>query len=309
MKGPEPSSPGKNIQVSLEQTGSPGAAAGGYLDHIDNVVQESKKQCPAYYNEGSCDTGHYYVKELLCCHEWCPTCGQDKSKLHLRRFARWLPKAFQCKVMGYFVFTIPEATRAKFRTKEALSFLSKRVTSGDKSKRIVGLLKNFGFDRGFSRWHFFGDKSTKYHPHLNVIVNAGRISHSTLEAIKREWANILGVDKVVVQYSFTRKQAKMVHILKYVTRLTFKDEAWDEQLAFDIKNFRNMRSWGVWKDEPVWEMKGKAKYEHIESLEKGLCPKCGKPIHWGKKALYIGWLKLNKHKKELGAGYYEINTS
>lgn len=278
-----------------------------YLDQYDNVVHEAKKACPGYFVVGTCDNGHAFAKELLCGKEWCPVCGQDGSKIHLRRFARWLPKLYQCSSIGYFVFTIPEASRVHWRSKDKLSFLAKRATSGDKSQHIPGILKELGFKRGLSRWHFFGDKSTRYNPHLNVIVEAGRISPDTLNKVKLAWAAVLGVDMAVVQYSFTRKQAKMVHILKYVTRSTFHETSWDEKLSYELYNFRNMRSFGHWDDPPVWQLKGKSKYEYIVLLEKSICPVCRHKLTWGK-ALPIAWLQT-LNSKSLDAGRYQLNTS
>jgi len=289
------------------QTTNLGGVEGSYLDHIANVVTEAKKACPGWFVAGTCEHGHTFAKELYCGREWCPVCGQDGSPVHLRRFARWLPKLYQCSSIGYFVFTIPEASRASWRSKDKLSFLAKRVTSGDKSMKLEGILTSLGFKRGLTRWHFFGDKSTRFNPHLNVIVEAGRISSKTLDKVKLAWASVLGVDMAVVQYSFTRKQAKMVHILKYVTRATFHEVAWDEALADELYNFRNMRSFGHWTDGPVWQITGKAKYEHIELLGKSLCPICLSKITWGR-AIPIAWLKYES-SKSLDAGYYQLNTS
>jgi hypothetical protein len=226
--------------------------------------------------------------------------------MHLRRFARWLSKLYQCRSIGYFVFTIPPGARAGFRTKEKLSWLAKSITSGDKSQHIEGVLKTAGFSRGLMRWHYFGDKSTRYNPHLNVIVEGGRVSPKVLNQVKLAWAGILGVNQAVVNYSYTRKQAKMVHILKYATRATFHELAWDDSLAHELYNFRNNRSWGTWGDAPVWQLKGNSKFEHIEQLEKSLCPVCGHALKWGK-AMPIAWLRIKAGAggaKDLQGGYW-----
>ena len=292
--------------------GCKGAKPPGYLDYYANVVQGVTKQagqasCPGYFVVGECANGHRFAKELLCGKEWCPTCGKDDSKMHLRRFARWLPKLYQCRSIGYFVFTMPEDVRVNFRTKDKLNYLTKRVTGGDKSNHIEGLLKSLGFTRGFARWHWFGDKSNRYNPHLNVIVESGRISPKVLNQVKVAWASALGVDKAVVNYTFTRKPAKMVHILKYVTRATFRELAWDDRLAANLWNFRNMRSWGNWHDAPVWLLKGNPKFEHIVQLEKGLCPECGSKLTWGK-AIPIAWLKYES-ARDLTSGYWLLDTT
>jgi len=52
------------------------------------------------------------------------------------------------RTMGYFVFTIPEELRAKYRTKKALSRLGHQVQE---------LLKSYGYSRGLRRWHPAGD--------------------------------------------------------------------------------------------------------------------------------------------------------
>jgi rRNA maturation protein Nop10 len=261
-------------------------------------------KCPSYFTVGTCEHGkHQFAKELYCGREWCPVCGQDKSVIHMRRFSRWLPKIYQCRSIGYFVLTIPESARERFRTKSSLNMLTKRVI-GDKSTHIEGIFKPLGFNRGLIRWHYFGDKSTIYNPHLNVIVDAGRITPETLHQVKNAWAEILGVDQAVVQYSFTRMQGKMVHILKYVTRATFHEASWDERLVGELYNFRNMRSWGTWTDAPVWQLTGKSQYEHIELLSQGLCPTCGGKLTWSR-AINIHHLSRDG-TTPLGAGYYQL---
>jgi len=207
--------------------------------------------------------------------------------------------------MGYLVFTIPEELRGRYRTKTSLGWLSKRITCGDKSLRMPGLLKEQGFDRGLARWHFFGDESVVYHPHLNVLVDGGYLPKRRLEKIRRRWAEILGVEMAVVDYSYTTNQAKMVHIAKYVTRATFKDYEWDTRMAEELYNFRNQRSWGDWSGPVAWELKGESKYAHIEDLEKGICPMCGKPLKWHK-PLPIALMSMEPWA-DIGEGYYQLN--
>ena len=110
----------------------------------------------------------------------------------------------------------------------------------------------------------------------------------------------------VVNYSYTDVVPKMLHILKYVTRATFRDYTWDERMAGELYNFRNMRSWGSWADRPVWDLEGKAELEPIAKLESGLCPVCGEPVSWSR-AADIAWLKIwteASQAKSLGAGYW-----
>ena len=281
-----------------------------YLEPYANVVQTTTKslkkatKCPGYYITAECENGHRFAKKLVCGKEFCPTCGAKWSDAHKRRFSRWLPKGEQMKEMGYFVFTLPLEIRDQYRTKDALNELTKKITAGDKSRHLTGMLAELGFSRGLARWHWFGDKGYAFNPHLNVLVDAGHISQEKLGVIKRKFASILGVPQAVVNYSYTHKQRKMVHILKYVTRATFHDENWDQEMSGELFNFRNMRAWGEWDGEPAWELKGEQKYAHIDDLEHGICPDCGKPLHWNK-ALPICLLELEQ-PQDIGAGYYRL---
>ncbi|GAI73676.1 unnamed protein product, partial [marine sediment metagenome] len=60
------------------------------------------KKGVGWFIAGECENGHRFAKELVCGKEWCSVCGEDGSTAHMRRFARWLPKAQQLEVMGYF---------------------------------------------------------------------------------------------------------------------------------------------------------------------------------------------------------------
>jgi len=297
-----------------------GGGDGGYLDAIANVVQVTPTvasktstglpaKCPGYFVVGQCRNGHRFAKELYCGREWCSVCGEDESPSHMRRFARWMGKAQQLQTIGYLVFTLPEGVRSRYRSKARLNELTKRVTGGDKSRRIEGMLKGMGFDRGLARWHWFGETPGKWHPHLNVVIEAGHLTQGQLQGIRRAWAGILGVDVAVVNYSYTKVVPKMVHVLKYVTRATFRDYTWDERMAAELYNFRNMRSWGSWSGPPVWELEGKAELEPIAKLESGLCPVCGEPVSWSR-ARDITWLKMwaaAGQAEPLGAGYWALD--
>ncbi|MBA7694045.1 hypothetical protein ES703_102646 [subsurface metagenome] len=308
------------ISASTQTTNLGGGKA--YLDAIANGVQvvpavASKTstglpaKCPGHFVVGQCKNGHRFAKELYCGREWCPVCGEHESPAHMRRFARCVGKAQQLRSIGYLVFTLPEEVRGRYRSKARLNELTKRVTAGDKSQHIEGMLKGMGFDRGLARWHFFGEKPGKWHPHLNVIVESGHLTQGQLRSIRRAYAGILGVDVAVVNYSYTKVVPKMVHVLKYVTRATFRDYAWDERMAARLYNFRNMRSWGSWSGPAVWELEGKAELEPIAKLEAGLCPKCGEPVSWSR-ARDIAWLKLwaaAGQAEPLGAGYWELQAT
>lgn len=289
--------------------GAVGNAPAGYLDTIANVSSWLALTCEknAWFIAGECENGHRFAKEIACGKEWCSVCGEDGSVAHNRRFARWLPKVQQFSSMGYFVFTMPEELRGRYRDKKALGKLGHKVQE---------LLKGFGFTRGLRRWHYFGDKSTKYHPHLNCQVDGGYIPEAKLQSIKKAYASLLGVDLADVNYRYRLSPGKMVHTLKYITRATFRDFDWDIELALELRGFRNMVVWGrgQWDNEPSWslaDLKGEVKAElegldirAIEALAEKHCPVCGEPIEWSK-ALPIGLLDM-VDKQPLGAGYYRL---
>mgnify|MGYP001267330283 CR=1 FL=1 len=308
--------------------GTAGGVAGDYLEtddkrspdlasflktHPEQVKDFLERPCPGHFLPGSCPGGHRFAKTLFCGREWCPVCGKKWSAAHQRRFSRLLGRAMQVGSMGYFTFTLPEALRAKYRRKKALSGLGHQVQE---------LLKSYGYSRGLRRWHYFGDRSTRYHPHLNCLVDGGYLHPGKLEAIKRSYAALLGVEPVDVRYEYRQSPGRKVHALKYITRATFHDWRWDAELALELRGFRNQCWWGskLWNDSPVWSLEdcgpgsgpedapdeGEVDLAAVGSLESGLCPRCGKPIEWAR-ALPIGILELVE-KSYLGAGYWELES-
>lgn len=303
---------GPGVLSLLSQKGVQETESPPYLESIAkrsvNLDSIFKTKCPGYFIQGSCENGHRYAKELYCGRDWCPVCGMEWSAVHQRRFSRWLSKAFQISSMGYFVFTIPEELRSNFRTKTALSRLGHQVQE---------MLKSYGYSRGLRRYHFFGDKSIKWNPHLNVLVDGGYISPGKMDRIKSAYAGILGCSVVDVNYRFRRSPGEKVHSLKYITRATFLDYSWDPVMALELRGFRNQLWWGsrLWDQEPVWsldDLQGLVKQDldgidvqAVESLENGGCPKCGLPLDWGK-VQTIAVLEDMKDRRSLGAGYWEL---
>ncbi|GAI64958.1 unnamed protein product, partial [marine sediment metagenome] len=201
------------------------------------------------------------------------------------------------------------------------------------------------FPRGITRWHYFGDvareiredlkcltwgrelpetsqdgQERRYNPHQNVLIPYGFIVKGKLERIKRSLRAALGEPELIVHYGFTREPAAMVHVLKYVTRATFLDWRWAPDVAADLYQFHNVRSWGKWvsredlKAHPElaeWtqddlEGEPELEFQHIESLESGICPRCGKPLSWT--GPYPIKALEGMDSIPLGAGYYELET-
>jgi hypothetical protein len=103
-----------------------------------------------------------------------------------------------------------------------------------------------------------------------------------LEEIKAALRKSLHCDDLIVHYHYKTEEGQMVQALKYITRSTFLDESWDYELAKEIYLFRNVRWWGDWKQEKVWEADGDEFYQKIADVEMGKCPVCSHKIHWRK---------------------------
>ena len=269
---------------------------------LETVAKRSQAQndffdrpCPAGVVVGSCDNGHRFAKEVYCGREWCPVCNGKRedgelAPVHGRRVSRWYEKAQQINSMGYWVFTIPEPLRYKYRSKADLSQLGHQVQE---------LLKAYGYFRGLRRWHWFGDRSTFWHPHLNVLVDGSAVPRQVLRRLRRDYSRLLGVKLAMADYHYLRAPGEKYHALKYVTRATFLDWRWDAGMAGELKGFRNQCWWGhkLWIGEPVWSLDDIEPGETVAGdelaadtsgddvravacLERGECPECGLPIHW-----------------------------
>lgn len=302
-----------------------------YLETVDNVSEEEKHErnaridkvmdkLPAkawlehncaegrgFFVWGECGHGHAVAKELVCAKEWCPDCGKDDSHAHARRYARWVPYITQMRSMGYFVFTLPAELESEYRTKAKL-----REWGHD----VQEMLKGFGFARGLRRFHWFGDVSTRWRPHLNVMVDGSFIDDAKLDAIKAAYASLLGVSMADVAYGYRSAPGKMWHTLTYVTRSTFRNYEWDEEMASEIHGFRNMVVWGrgLWNGPAVWdkeELHGKERaqanaldLEAMHAIEKGKCPVCGDHLEWHE-ALPKRLLDLVE-KTAYGGGFWRL---
>lgn len=296
------------IQVSAEKQKN------NYPDVGDNVYAKvqgwldttcgNNKQ---WFIPGRCeDKGHRYAKIIVCGKEWCAVCGCMGSMAHNRRYVRWLSKIMQFKSMRYFVFTIPEELRCNYRTKKSLTDLGRKAQE---------MMKRHGFDRGMRRWHWFGDRSHKWHPHLNILVEGSYLNDNELVSIKRGWARILKTSKENARVSYKPKPADMAGCLHYITRATFLEYEYDIEMAQELRGFRNMVVWGQkkFKKEPVWslspaERKAAAgenlNVEAIEKMIEHKCPKCGSHLTW-QTALPAELLRV-LDKESYGAGYYRI---
>jgi len=226
-------------------------------------------RCGSWALVRSCSDGHTFAKSLDCGREWCEKC---RTSSHGRRMGRWLPKAQKIKEMAYLIITLPVYRRP--RTASGLRKIDKGITE---------ILKRWGFARGLRRWHTYGDKSVRWNPHLNFLMDGGFLSERHLEFLKKEIYEFLKVEKAVVYYQYTQSVGKILHWLKYVTRPTFLNESWDFEMAEELHNFRNSAWWGKWDDDDKWNLPEKEKkLAYYKKIEAGVCSTCGKKLEGGR---------------------------
>ena len=248
-------------------------------DTAKPYLKPCKKICGSMAIIGQTEDGERIAKRIPCKREWCEHCREISHNI---RIARWLPKAQEMLPMACWTVTFPKPIRPLLRSKKALA------SQGIVLRRA---LRKLGYKRGLTRWHFFGDQSNEYHPHLNALVEGDYLPPDELERQKDyirdrlfpySMAKQLGVD-LVIHYNYTRNPKRAWHWLKYVTRATFLDETWDEFLASTLFNFRNSSWWGVWGGAPKWQLPREAeKLKPLTSLGEGKHPISGKPITWNK---------------------------
>jgi hypothetical protein len=269
--------------------------------------------CPGFAVIGQCENTHTYAREIICNREWCSDegCGGNHGKAHNRRIAHYLPKAQQLPLAGYMVLTIPPELRHKYKTQTALARL------GTAARRMF---QRQGFDRGLRRWHFFGDPPSdqlptaqdnmNYHPHLNVLLPAGFLSESQLDAIRSAWGRILDAPKkrINIWYEYRTTPQEIVHTLNYILRPTFLFWQWNQPLAWELLGFRNTQTWGRWHEPEQWQLPESLDHEipspQVRSLEARRCPDCGKPITWTG-GIQSGYLK-STWWVPLGSGLHKL---
>ncbi|GAJ20939.1 unnamed protein product, partial [marine sediment metagenome] len=97
-------------------------------------------------------------------------------------------------------------------------------------------------------------------------------------SVIRKWG-----DKLDIFYEYLQGQGQVYHALDYCTRPTFTQLAGNEELADSIRGEHTIRRWGKWNTKPKWQLaESDKKLKSLVALEKGECPKCGKPIVWDK---------------------------
>jgi hypothetical protein len=248
-----------------------------------------------------CAKGHFIMKRLVCGREWCPTCGQDDSEFHHRRMSRLADRVFSMDSVGYFVFEVRLSQRSTFKAAEALR---------EARKYLNRMLPRQGIRRGVSRWHFYGEARidefsgeldfTHYHPHLNILCDSGYIGTRKLRRVRRLWSRWLASycgtspGTAPVYYKYHRSPEKKWHLLRYITRPTFKKlNETNRYIASDLFGFNNWSWFGKFTEAdkalgrqrldawlatlPELVRHDVASVAAHEAFHTGLCPVCGAP--------------------------------
>ncbi|MFZ8805916.1 MAG: hypothetical protein ACO2PO_23475, partial [Candidatus Calescibacterium sp.] len=203
------------------------------------------------------DCRKFYVVRVPCKREYCPECGVKHSLAHkqltMKLYIYMLELYEEKKSIGYFVITAPPELRELLKSKE----------ERQKFRRyIIRLFKREGFGRGVTRWHFAGDKSKKWYPHLNVLVSASYLEKEKLERIKRLIERRYGVKTVF--YEYLKDLPRIYFVAEYVARPTFLMQ--DEVGAESIKGSRRVQTWGCFKVNKMNEKTKEEFEQHIREL-------------------------------------------
>lgn len=351
---------GGNALPDTPSTNSPGGGGEGadqaYKDSVANPATSRKSTCGTWAIVTECSSGkHHFAKKIYCGKEYCEVCGEDDSASHKRRQARLLPKFQEISQLGYFVIEFPDWARhiGKRGTDPDLDgddFIAgwcySKADLVDTTNRIIEVMagKRMGrrgrvggyFSRGVGRWHFFGEKVPgKFNPHFNILVDGCHLEPQLLEKIKAALRSALNVPDLIVHYSYFDTPGQIVQKVRYLTRATFKNYDWSPYMANELFNFRNIRWWGNWEGEKIWELKqAEAEGENVGGLQavsklfEDRCPDCGealkvlyhnkvrvkvdgkwkyelKPVHWSR-PVDSTYLDLWQAKEISGTGYYRI---
>lgn len=252
----------------------------------------------------------HFAKRIYCGKEWCPVCGQKRSRAHNRKIARVLPKAQQIESMGYFVIEFPD----KYRKQVDIAY-SKKGLQGTTNKIVeVFAGKRMGrkgrinplFKRGLIRWHWMGDKSNgKWNPHLNILVDGEYIGD--LEPIKTKLREALDCPDLIVHYSYADEPGRKFQRVEYITRATFKNYDWNPYMAHQLYGFRNQRWWGKWNGPAVWHIDAEQEAALLaaDALECGHCPDCGGDLVWTK-PIHAGYLEAWQAEEIGETGFYRL---
>lgn len=195
-------------------------------------TREEKRSCCGRFANlmNGLSSGRDYFNVLYCHDTLCPICGKKGGQNHKKRKRKILDQiiseygSLDGLASRRFVFTVPSEVRELLQDREALNVLLHDVHEL--------LKKEFPGRQVYSALHPVGDKSSDFHPHVDVCVierlnvQGGvrmRLGHDRLDIIKNGFVASLQrrgyeIDDAVVWYGFNLKKAQFLHSLKYVSR-------------------------------------------------------------------------------------------
>lgn len=279
------------------------AQAGQAFPGLTDSLAKALKTCGGRVKTGTCGE-HHVAKILFCGREGCPRCGVEDSSSHRRRYARLIPRAQKMAEVQYWVITWPDEGCEALRSTSALTKAGKAAAEA---------FKSLGYARGLRRWHFRGDKSDRWRPHLNVLVDGGWMAPERLAEVKGALRLALGLpSNGIINCHFVKaddpkRVSKILHHLKYITRPTFGSALEDPDMANRLEGFRNTSWWGPgkWRGPDQWEIGDQeaSGTRRLVTIEAGKCPECGGRVEWEKDPVALSSLEATWEPLDLGNGY------
>lgn len=287
-------------------------------------------QCGRWGMMKRCENGHWLFSSFACGREWCPICGEDGSSHHVRRIGRIMPRVFAMDQVGYIVMEVPLVARVAF---ESVAMMR------DARRYIHRLLaREFPDSRGVSRWHYYGDaliaehkaelQFQHYHPHLNVLIEHGYIGKKQLKRIRRLWSQWIYracgkryYKTAPVFYKYGSAPGRKYHLMRYITRSTFKQlNDFNIHIARGLFCFNNTSWFGKFTEAD--QDKGREQYrkwadnltrserrsvvevQANEAYHSDLCPICNALLESIPGIEKLGNIRVIR---EFGGGLYEIS--
>ena len=262
-----------------------------------------------------CLAEHRYAKQIFCGRQYCPRCGEKESVIHQRRYSRSWDRLMWAPALGEVVLTVPEELRDNFKSMDMLGKLHRLGWTC--VKETLG--RELDIDGGMTTVHLFGDKSDKFHPHVNItfpLSNLLKVSKETLEALRDKWYDMLeeltgkeisltedGRERKNAHYGFKVTDAQKAQWLKYVLRSTVGaerflrlDDDLKEFVVTSLVGFHNIRWYGKLSNGNF--KKYREDYlEDTPSYQEFLAKKQEKKVRDFKYCpICHGRLKVHKHK-------------
>jgi hypothetical protein len=193
------------------------------------------------------------------------------------------PKGFydtREKNLGYLVITCPEIYRREMENPKNLKawkefwkrklkrtevihlepIHARHVKTG-RMRKVPQSIVRKGISRGIIRYHWCGDDGKTFKPHLNILIPKGYIDERILETWRRQNAAWFMKEFRTgemptgnLYYQYTKSPAKKLHILRYVTRATFRELTPDNMHLTgekSLKGFRNTTCFGKFRKDAV----------------------------------------------------------